>query len=381
MGNFKVLHVLEGLDIGGKEICAMNFYRNVDRKKVQFDFAIHSSSVGYFENEINKLGGTVIHYAQGKKINNKFMQFLYHMKCFNKFIKKNHYDIVHIHGCSFFAILTASIPCKVNGVKNIIAHAHNPGMPTGSKFNKMIREIFKWLIKWSCTQYFTCSDVAADSKYTKDILEKKLTYIHNAINLEKFQFCQKDRIVIRQEYKVSNNEILLGIVGRLEKQKNHDYLLSIFNELYKKNSNYKLIVIGTGSLESELKDKVKTLNLQSAVIFTGNISEPEKYYSAIDIFVLPSFYEGFPFVMIEAQANGLPCITSDRITSEVCILDSTYQLPIGDENINRWVEHIEYMHLNLDRNRFIKILKSKGFDIKDESKRLEDLYIKMKGDV
>ena len=303
------------------------------------------------------------------------------MKYFYKMINKKEYDIVHIHGCSFFAILTASIPCKIVGIKNIIAHAHNPGTPTGSKIDKLLRGVLKQLLAWSCNQYFTCSDLAADSKYTKKILKQNLTYIHNAINLDKFQYDEIARNEIRNKYQVSSENILLGIVGRLEEQKNHEYLIYVFNELRKKNSNYKLIIVGTGSLEEKLKEKVKELSLQSSIIFVGNTSEPSKFYSAMDIFLLPSLYEGFPFVMIEAQANGLPCVISNQITNEVCILKTTHQLPIEKNTINQWVDRIENIDLVEERRKAIQILEKQGFEIKEETKHLESMYIKMKGEV
>ncbi len=381
MVNNRVLQVLEGLDIGGKEICAMNFYRNIDREKIQFDFAIHSSQVGFFEPEIKELGGQIFHYALAKGHKNSLSQFVYNMACFHKFIKRKDYDIVHIHGCSFYAILTASIPCKIQGVKNIIAHAHNPGTPSGGRLDKILRKVLKGLIAWSCNQYFTCSDLAAESKYTRKILKQNLTYIHNAIELNKFKYTESDRSEIRSKYNVDEDQILLGIVGRLEEQKNHKYLIEIFEKLYKKDDRYKLIIVGTGSLEEELKEKVKRLNLQSAVIFTGNTPTPSKFYSAMDVFVLPSLYEGFPFVMIEAQANGLPCVISNEITRAVCLLKTTYQLPIEKDSVNQWVKQIESIFFTGDRKKAVDILKKQGFDIEDEVERMQELYIKMKGGI
>lgn len=379
MRNRRVLQVLEGLDIGGKEIFAMNFYRNIDKEKVQFDFAVNSNEIGFFEPEIQELGGKVFHYSNNSSVKSGFAGFINNMYSFYRFIRIHKYSVVHIHGCSFFAILTASIPCKLCGVKNIIAHAHNPGMPSGGKLDSFLRKVLKYLIAWSCNYYFTCSDIAAESKYPKFVLNEKLTYIHNAIELNKFRFSEFDRKQIRGKYNIKNDEIVLGIIGRLEEQKNHEYLINVFDKLNSVNRKYKLLIVGAGSLERKLKKQVKELGLESRVIFVGNTSEPSKFYSAMDIFLLPSLYEGFPFVLIEAQASGLPCVISKKITKSVCLLESTKQIGIETSDVLQWVEVITNISVTQNRENAVEILKKQGFEIEDESKHLQEIYLGMKG--
>lgn len=371
----KILMSLGSLGIGGNEIFVMNFFRHIDKSKFQVDFVIFDDTRLDFYNEVTTAGSKVYIIKPLKK--NKISLFFYQMQEVKKLLKSNHYDIVHCHSCSFFGILRSAIPAHQIKDTKVISHAHNPGMPKNNPIDKGIRMITKIYLSSIVDMGLSCSDIASESKYTKKFMKSnKYAIIRNAIETDKYKFDLKKKNKIRKQYNLSD-EILVGNVGRLAYQKNQLFLLEIFSEIHKVNSNTKLIIIGGGELETELKCKTKKLNIADMVIFTGSISNTADYYSAMNVFVMPSHYEGLPFTAVEAQVNGLRCVFSDKITRMADISETSVFLPLN--NASEWVTPI----LNAATSR---IPTSKAelicnqYDLKTESKRLQQLYMELMKD-
>lgn len=371
MAEFRVLQVLDGLNVGGMEIFVMNYYRNINRSLVQFDFVIFENDRTYFENEINELGGRV--YKLGKMSNtNKYLYTINNIISLVSFLKQNKYDIIHCHSCSFLGILQGSIAAKIMKLPVIIGHGHSASLESNSILDKVSRLVFKFLISKTCNQYFACSKSVAFSKFTKNVVESgKVTYINNAVNLTKFKYDSSIRKNMKEKLGIPSDALVAGIVGRLEYEKNHKYLLEIFKSIQEKCSNAYLLIVGSGSLKESIVDYSKRLNITN-IIFTGNVNNPNDYYQAMDCFVLPSFYEGFPFVLVESQACGLPSFVSDSVTNEVCILSETKLLSIK-ASPEVWAEEILNMP-KIDRNLAYTIVQNKGFDLEIEAERLCRLY-------
>ena len=200
-----------------------------------------------------------------------------------------------------------------------------------------------------------------------------VTIIHNAIDLEKFKFNKTIRNEIRKKLNISPDEIVVGNVGRFTDQKNHEFLIDVFNELYNKNSKYKLLLIGTGKKEKFIKAKVKKLKLNKNVLFMGYKSNSNEYMQAMDLFVFPSKFEGLGIVLIEAQANGLICFTSkDRVPYDAKVSKLLNFIPLKN-NKEEWAEEI--LKADIKRKNVEKQIKEKGYNIKDEIKKIEKLYI------
>ena len=360
--NKKIVRVLQiGMHdkIGGIETFLMNYYKNIDRNKVQFDFICPYDHL-CFEEDIIKMGGKIYYISNFKKNPLKYYKEI------KKIIKKNDYTIVHINLLSAANIIPilAAKRCKV---KNIIAHSHNNGVPSGL-LRKILNNANKVILKNMANIFFACSISAGEWMFKN----KKFVVIKNGINIKKYYFNEADRKLVRKKYNISNDKIVLGMVGRFDEQKNHDFAIELLKKI--NNSKYILLLIGEGVLENKIKEKVREYNLTEKVIFAGKRNDIEKYYSAFDIFILPSKFEGLGIVNIEAQANGLPCLVSSVVPTETNVSNDFYFLNLN--NMDRWIEMIELISKkSVDRNDVHKELFD--YDIKKNAKELEKEYINM----
>ena len=364
----RVLQVLSSLNTGGTELYVVNNYRNLNKKDVQFDFLISTDNDNdYYEQEVKSYGANVFHLANnGNIINQMRRNYL--------FFKQNNYSIIHINSCSLKDILIASIPAKCANIPHIIAHAHSPGTPKKSRLDYILRWILKELISMTCTDYFACSKNVAKAKYPARKLNRDVKIINNAIDLNKFKYNSFKRSEIRNRYEIRDNDFLIGMVGRLEIEKNHSYMLEVFHLI--KEENYKLIIIGSGSLLDSVSKSVDELNLTDRVIFTNRVDNVFDYYSAIDLLVLPSLYEGFPFVAVEAQATGCPILISENVTDDCLLLSQSKKIPIKN-GVEDWKREILFFKKNENRIQAHKIVKDAGYSITDEVNKLTQIYESM----
>lgn len=357
----RILQCVSNMDRAGIETMLMNFYRNIDRDKIQFDFLCNKSKPGDYNEEIKSLGGN-IYVSPGL---NPFKWFKYQKYMKELFKKHPEYKIIHCQNEAMgFPALYAAKKC---GIPVRIAHSHNT--VTRKDFKWPIKIVYKYLLRTVATDYVACSHAAGKYLFGKDV-----KVINNAIDSQKFIFDEKVRKQIRKQYNIEN-KFVIGHVGRFEPQKNHEFLIKLFNEYQKKDSNAVLLLIGTGSLEEHIKELVKRLNIQDKVIFTGSIPNVNEMYQAMDMFILPSFHEGLPVVGIEAQAAGLKCIFSNTITKEVKITENTKFLSLKSD-ITYWIKAIngckKYKHTNTQK-RLVK----EGYDIKNTTKNLEKFYFSL----
>ena len=258
-----------------------------------------------------------------------------------------------------------------------IIHSHNTQSSRPNFLINILHNINKRRIKKYCDYFYACSEEAGYWMYPKDIVKSaRFTIIHNAIDLNKFKFNPVIRKRIRQELGISDDTKVIGHVGRFTPQKNHKFLIDFYEEVYKKNKNSVLILIGTGPLYEEIKQKVKSLNLEKNVLLLGKKVNVHDYYQAFDAFVLPSIYEGLGIVLIEAQASGLPCLTSDRVPSISKITDNIQYISL-DSTISEWInQYNAVIGLSHDRNDECQKIIASGFNIDKEIVKLEDCYLR-----
>lgn len=268
---------------GGVESVVMNYYRNIDRNKIQFHFVCDEDSTDIPYEEIEKLGGKVIVIPPYQKLF-KYQKELY------RIFKENNYKIVHSHinALSVFPLRIAKkakIPVR-------IAHSHSTSNKKEWKKN-ILKMILRPLSKLYANNYFACTEYAGKWLFGKKVVERKeLNVINNAIDLKKFEFNENIRKALREKLGIKDDTLIIGHVGRFMKQKNHEFLIEVFNEVYKKNQNTLLILIGQGPLLSEIKQKAINLNIEDKIRFIGQVTDVEKYYNIMDIFLFPSIYEG-----------------------------------------------------------------------------------------
>jgi glycosyltransferase involved in cell wall biosynthesis len=278
-----------------------------------------------------------------------------------KIFKQKKYDALWFNS-NDLASVDIIKEAKKAGIK-CIAHAHNSRT---DKLNRTIRHsINKILVNKDFDGKFACSMSAAKWFYPD---YKDATIIYNAINIENHLFSQEKRNNIRKMYEIPQDYMVLGDVGRLEKQKNMSYLIDIFERYHQKNPKSRLMIVGNGSQQIELKKYVKNKKLSKFVIFTGEVDNTTDYLSALDVFLMPSLYEGLPVTLVEAQAAGLKCIVADNITREVNVTDNIEYLPIKESSIDLWVDDIVKSNNRLAEGK--KLLGS-NFDIKKSASYLE----------
>lgn len=368
----RILEVFrEPIANGGQESFLMNMYRNIDREKVQMDFMTpFTCDNNKMKKEIIDMGGRVYsyNYPFGKNNNQVFK------KCMTDFMKKHKYNTVHIHSGSTYALMEGSKIARLSGVKNIIVHSHCGGFANIKYYIIKTLSIQK-LLKYP-THYCACSKLAAEWKFPKKIIKNNsYEIIKNAIDLERFSFDRKIRSVYRERYNFQE-KFVVGHIGRFAIQKNHEFLIDIFEQICKLKENAELVLIGDGELKDKIIEKVKKKNLQERVHFWGIRSDTAELLNMMDIFVLPSFFEGLPVVGVEAQATGLPVICSDKIAKELPISSLSYFIPL-EKSPKEWAKKIVEIYDHYDRNETKEEMAAAGYDIKLAAKQLECFYLEI----
>ena len=361
-------------NVGGVEVFIMNIYRNIDRDKVQFDFLLsHIQPEIPFEDEINQLGGRVFRVTYGQKESP-----IKARSCLETFFKEHQGEFagIHMHSC----FITYALPLKYAEKYHVpirIYHSHNAGdmYPSKSLLKKILSYTTRKDVKKWSTDLFACSDLAG--KYMFHCNDAK--WIKNAIDIDKFRFNIETRNLLREKYNLQDKKVV-GFVGRLQYQKNPLQLIDIFNLVYQKEENSILIIIGTGDLENQIKEKIESYNLNHAVILLGQQNNVNEWYQAMDCFLFPSRFEGLGIVLIEAQCSGLSCVATNQvIPKEVSLLDSFSFLNI-DESEMIWadtvIENLKKSDIE-KRQVSYEIIKKSGYDITNLCIEMKDYYSRM----
>ena len=349
---------------GGVEAVTINYYRNIDKNKVQLDFICDEDSTNIPYEEIEKMGGKVIIIPSYSK------PFKYH-KALKRVLKEGNYKIIHsnINTLSVFSLFAA----KCAGVPVRIAHSHSTTNKKEKKKNLM-KQVLRPFSKVFATDYMCCSELAGRWLFGNKEYDKGNVYLlNNAIDLDKFKYNESLRKKKRKELGIKDNNLVIGHIGRFVAQKNHDFLIDIFNEIHKKNNNSILLLAGQGPLMEDIKNKVKELNLEDSVKFLGQRNDANELYQAFDVFLLPSLYEGLPVVGVEAQAAGLLCYLSDDMTKETKVLDITKFMSLNNTP-EEWADNILDDVKKYKRIDTSKEMTAKNFNIKEEAKKLEKYY-------
>ena len=369
----RVLHYIKHLESGGGETFLYNIYKNIDRDKVQFDFLVNESNEEKLDKKIEALGGKKIVLIKKEP---KFipLKILMAGKALKELLKKEDYGILHIHCSNGQGLLYANIARKA-GVPVRITHIHNTTVE--GKF-VLLKRLFHFACKRlymnAPTDYIACSKMAAEWLYSDNIVKNgKYILLKNGIESEKYAFSSEIRKKQRSILGWNDKKIILHI-GRMEEQKNQIFLLNIFSEVCKLSCEYRLIMIGQGSLESIIKKRAEELCILEHILFIKYTTEVGKYLFASDVFLLPSLSEGLGIVAIEAQASGLPTIVSDRIPQEAFISDIITSVPLT-EDAKTWAKKIIDMEVPKERVLGLNAVRNAGYDIRESASFLEQFYV------
>ena len=291
-----------------------------------------------------------------------------------KLIKDNGYRCVHIHSDAANKLLICGLAAKRAKAERIILHSHSSGIDNDKPLLRLlVHRSCRRVLKYIGTDFVSCSDKAAEWMFP-NVPQNKVLMINNGVDISKFRFDAAIREKVRAELGVEN-QLLIGHVGRFNYQKNHKYLIKVMKEIDKKHGNAILLLVGGGDGEEETKKLVRSLGLNDKVIFCGVSNRVNELMQAMDIFVLPSRFEGLPIVGVEAQAAGLPVVFSDRITRSAALTDDAVFCPIRPDSIGKWADAvIDLSNRYADRAASFGILKDRCFDIDSTVDQLLKLY-------
>lgn len=366
----RVLHYVGRMNRGGIETFIMNLYRTVDRSKIQFDFAVHGNKNGDFEDEILAMCGRFYNFPHMRKNPAAYN------KAWREFWRthKSEYSAFHVHTNSLANIIALKQAAKA-GIPVRIVHSHSSFANKGKlqKLNDILHAHNQKRLSKYATNLFACSDKAAEWLFggmTCDGLSVKL--FNNAINLSEYAVNDADRQRLRAEFGFTENNKVIGHVGNFRPVKNYSFLVDIIAEAHKLDPSVKGLLVGKGPLFEEIKASVKAKGLEGDIVFAGLRSDVNKLLSAMDVFVMPSLYEGLPVSLVEAQANGVPLIVSDTVTRNVEFNPNMEYFPL-DAGGEAWAKKALDLVNRVGRYNSQEKVAAAGFDIKEVAKGYTEL--------
>lgn len=358
----RILHIIAYLEIGGAEKVARDIGLMADPEKYESHYVVFGNKVGTYEVELVKHGCKVFHLTQPA---DSYSDYFNNLK---QLVAENKYHAVHAH--TMFNAGWAMLAAKQMGVPVRVTHAHSV-LKNGNSLKKKVYEAAMRRLILSCsTDLVSCGVAAGNRLFGEKAFKERGELILNGIDIDRFAFYEKTRENVREKYGIGD-KLVIGHAGYLETVKNQKFLVELMPELLKRKENAVLLLLGEGSDRKMLEDKISGLGLEEKVIMTGNVNNVYDYLCAMDVFAFPSLYEGMPLSIVEVQANGLPCIISDRVPKDVFLTDLLTPLPI--ENAEPWIDAI----CNARRNnpeKYAAILKESGFDISTTIQKFYDIY-------
>lgn len=362
----RILHVLGKLDCGGAETLVMNWYRNIDKNEMQFDFIIHTDEECYYSAEIRRLGGKIFSVPRYCVLNHA--NYISRWKAF--FLEHPEYRIIHGHVRS-----TAAIYLKIAKSMGLITIAHSHSISSGYGVASIFKYVLQRNIKNMADYFFACSWEAGIWLFGYKVCStNKFKVIKNGIDCTIFKYDEKIRSTYRKTLKLEGR-LVIGHVGRLTPSKNHNFLLKIFKEISLQDATAILLLVGDGELKNSLIAQIKHLGIEDNVIFLGVREDVNELLQAMDIFVFPSLYEGFGIATIEAQAVGLKCFFSDKVPSVTNITPNANYISL-ELTAKNWADKI-LASKKYSRISYTKQVIEHGYEIKATTNELTNFYKKI----
>lgn len=362
----RVLMVIGCMNFGGAETMVMNLYRCMDREKVQFDFLVHKGVFGAYEEEIRALGGKI--YRIDKYNGKNYFSYVKQLK--SHFSAHPEHKIVHCHMAR-----TAPVCLKIAKKYGAYAifHSHST-KDTRKKLYSLCCFLYSLPTRFIADHFFACSPEAAVAWFGKKIASSsQCDIIYNGIDCERFSFNPKARDEIRVKYDLQDH-LVIGHVGRHTPAKNPLFMLEVFARVYQKYTNARLLQVGQGELTQQMKQRCRELGIQSAVIFAGAQRDVEKYYSAMDVFLFPSLWEGLGMVVVEAQTSGLHCLVSKEIPTLADIKAGLFHGFDLQRSAEEWATMALSFKSSERSDKTAEYTRRAGYDINDTAKHLSKFY-------
>lgn len=360
----RVLHIVTHMNRGGLETMIMNYYRCIDRNKIQFDFLSHRSETEKkdYDDEIKELGGNIYHIS---RLNPFSIRYRKELSIFFK--DHNEYDIVHVHlDCMSGIVLKQA---QLAGIRCRVAHCHSSSQDKNIYYP--IKLFFKRMIPKYATDLFACGDFSGKWMFGK---KTSFVVLKNAINSNDYVYDQFKRTSFRKSIGADEDCVILGLVARFSKVKNHSFLVEVFEQLHRKYNNSLLVLVGQGECEEGIRLQVKEKKLDNNVKFLGLRTDVNCILQGIDFFVMPSLYEGLPLSIIEAQASGTKSFISNNVPRDCIVTNLVKQINLS-RSPEEWADIILSEYPYAKSNRKADIVSS-GFDITENAHFLQEFYLR-----
>ena len=366
----RILHMTPPIVNNGVYKYILNNWEYMDHDKFRFSFLMQAPEELKKTEEWKKYKFEIRSFSIPQRVDpERFRKEIYD-------ILSDNYDVIHLHTSYWRGFMIEEIAMEL-GIPKVIVHSHSTNVdqidPVERAKQLAEHERLKALFSEKyATDFWACSKLAADWLYNPSIPRDKIKILPNAIDTKKFKFNPEARKALRQRLGVEDS-FVIGNIGRFEYQKNQEFLIDVFREIHKEYPKTKLILIGEGRNKAKLEELILEYSLEKAVELVSWQDNVEEWYSAFDVFCLPSRFEGLPITVVEAQASGLPCILSDIITDEVEITQLVQRIPLIAKEWEDIIRDI-LSSFSIDRGDYQKELKMSGYDIEDSAKRLMELW-------
>ena len=359
-----MLIVIGKLTVGGAEKVGRDIGLYADKDKFEIHYLVFGDEIGVYESEL-QLAGCVIHHIDPPS--SGYLRYCYNIR---KLLVSNRFDVIHSH--TMFSSGWVMLIGHILGIPVRIAHSHSIQANAEKNLLKRLYEnAMRGIIVRHATVLAACGDSAGKWLYGEKVYREKGVRIYNGIALDDFHFSETARTKIRSQYDVSDS-FVIGHAGHLAEVKNQTFIIDLMPEMTRRNPKAVFLMLGDGVDRKRLEERASSLGVSEKVFFTGNVSNVGEYLSAMDVFVFPSLYEGMPLALIEAQANGLPCVISDRIPDDVCVTDLISKLPLKDPD-DKWVQSILSSE-RLGADCYGSAMKQMGFDTPVMLEKIYELY-------
>ena len=350
----RLLCIVSNMDAGGAETFLMKMYRQLDRTQYQMDFVVSGDGRGYYEDEIERLGGKVY------RITRKTKDFAAYRRELAAAVRDDGCPSVLRIGSDALSAIDLWV-AKRAGARKLAMRSSNASDGKGG-LGRFVQKMIRRPLTSIADVKIAPSDLAAEYTFgPKAVRNGEVHYLHNALDLNAYAFSADKRAAVRDELGIDTDAFVVGHVGRFARQKNHCFLLDAFAELLKVKSNARLVLVGKGELEDEIRAKAETLGILSSIVFTGVRSDIPALLSAFDVFALPSLYEGMPNVVIEAQAAGLTCVVADTVTKQADVAGLVKFMPI--DNAGAWAQAMASADSQTVRPDTKDAMSATGYDI------------------
>ena len=369
--NIKKILVFAELGFDGISTMMVNIQKHIDRERLNFDYLVIHDGTAPFEETVCGMGSEKFSVASDDIAFKPFRRIV-RMRRITKLCKKEKIKILH-YNTSDTLDFTNMLAAKLGGVKHITVHSHDAGYLWDNKLRRLVFRLCRPLLLLVGNTFWGCSDLAARFMFPKSVIKKnRYMVLHNGIELKRFDFDPALREQIRTELGL-DGKFVVGHAGRFTDQKNHSFLIDVFDELYKKDKNAVLVLFGIGETFEACKEKAKKLGLSDVILFMGATDRMAQMYQAMDVFVMPSIHEGLPVVGVEAQATGLHLVLSDEITRETDVTGNTVFLSLSD-SAEKWADTILQVK-GIPRISGVEKLTKERYDIQQTSDTFADYYI------